>query len=452
MEATAKMKAPTHITTIRIIGLILALALALGLIGLTRYVAPDQTKTLPRPTAPTSPRPGISASAAQPSQARTNLAWLGQATQPDANGAQDAALCNEIARLSAKPVSLKQQSALLELRIKAAELESIQILTRFTHSQNEMDKASAHYLLAQVYNSALHPTDEATGEKIQLPLAVQNINEIAKLALHSADPNLYALAFHGCNSFNLTESGVCAQINATQWVHRDPDNGTALLYLISEIAKMPKNTPKATLENALFRLSQAKKFDNRLSALALFQQQERTRLDNLFVQFEFMRRGQAAYTRFTLPAYKPVLNSCTPEAVADPNRRQVCDAIAHKLLSDDGMIISHGIGQALGKRLAWPEQKMAKLDEDVKALLELLRQVDAYSEPSKPADAVEKIALACHASFRATRAMEKSMELGEVAYAKQLLAQQQLSRAELAAKYRAYSKLAASQAASSAAK
>lgn len=278
----------------------------------------------------------------------------------------------------------------------------------------------------------------------------QNVNEIAKLAVGSSDPDVYALAFMGCHSEGFTKNGYCSQISAAQWVHRDPDNGTALLYLIGEIGKMPKSTPKAVLDDALYRFSQAKKMDTRLSTLASFQRRELAKLDDMMQQFEFVQAGQSAYAYATLPNYQTLLGSCRPVDLGDPNRRQVCDAMAHRLLNDDGMLISNGIGRALARKLDWPEQQLISIDNDFIAMMEVMRLAnpEAGSAPNKK----ENVAAACLASLQSTRHMEKSMALGEVALAKQLLAQQSLSRAELAANYRAFHKLSASQGASNSTK
>lgn len=380
-----------------------------------------------------------------------------------AHGLPDAALCDHIVMIANRFESVQQKTAALQQAASTAKLQLSQILKQITQNGTPLDKAAAHYFLAHL-NKHAFPNDD--DEKNPLcpdkpgckPAVIeteanpvyQNVNEIAKLAVGSSDPDVYALAFMGCHSEEFTKNGFCSQISAAQWVHRDPDNGTALLYLIGEIGKMPKNTPKAVLDDALYRFSQAKKFDTRLSTLASFQRRELAKLDDMMQQFEFMQAGQSAYTYATLPTYQPLLGSCRPKDLGDPNRRQVCDASAHRLLNDDGMLISNGIGRALARKLGWPEEQMKSIDDDFHAMMEVLRLADP--EITSAPDKKEDVAGVCLASLKSTRQMEKSMALGEVALAKQLLAQQPLSRAELAANYRARNKPSPPLAASSPAK
>ncbi|MEN9868043.1 MAG: hypothetical protein RL748_3633 [Pseudomonadota bacterium] len=459
----------SSMTPFRIIGL----SSILGALGLALYFAFAPAPPLPA-SAPGAASTGMplapsqssrtSTATAPPAPASTtlatNLATSSAATPPK----QDAAVCAHLASIAGKFESEERQGQALADADAVARLRLKQTLTQISQNQTGVDQAAAHFLLAQTYKPQSDFTD-AEGKPLceknqHCPAAEaamaanpgwQQLNALARLALNSADPQIYALAFHACQSVGAgSKSGYCGQISAAQWVHRDPDNGSALLYLISELGTSPQAGTKAALDDALFRLSQAKKFDAGLLSLAQFQQRERDKLNDPFVQFAFMLYGQNGYTNLALPAFQNVLVSCKPEALRDANRRQVCDGIARKLLSDDAMLISHGIGKLMAHKLGWPEPKLAELDEEFYAMLEIMRELSDNNaqQASSTATGAKKIELDCQLALRGSRHMERSMELGEVALARQMLAQQTTRRAELAAKYRAHQKSQAVQKAS----
>lgn len=447
------------------------LVMIAALIGLALHFFPAHRPPLAASPAPlaASPVPLPASKAGPASRSASHPAALSLHTGvPSAKGTgggdvahdlPDAALCDHIRMIASRFDSVQQKTAALEQVASTAKLQLSQKLIQITQSGPPLDKAAAHYFLAHLNKHAFPADDDdknplCPNQPGCKPAALEagtnpvyrNVNEIAKLAAGSSDPDVYALAFIGCHSEGFTKNGFCSQISAAQWVHRDPDNGTALLYLIGEIGKMPKSV----LEDALYRFSQAKKFDTRFSTLATFQRRELAKLDDMMQQFELMQAGQSAYTNATLPTYQPLLASCSPKDPGDPNRRQLCDAIAHRLLSDDGLLISNGIGRALARKIGWPAQQMMTIENDFDAMMEVLRLADP--EVTSAPDKKEDVTGVCLASLKSMRHMEKSMALGEVALARQLLAQQPLSHAELAANYRARKKAFAAPVASSPAK
>lgn len=190
---------------------------------------------------------------------------------------------------------------------------------------------------------------------------------LVNAAIYESDPVLYGMAHHVCHMFGLNKTSVCAQLNSTQWLHRDPDNGAAAMYALGEM-KLPKiGEDKTAFENALYRLSLAKKFDSysdlgkELPPLpsALDDYAHRTELEATLWHFQM-----------SLPflPHQTILAACKGDALSNLNRRFVCEAITKQFLREEASLFDRATALKLARNLAWDQSQLQKMDDDLGAV------------------------------------------------------------------------------------
>ena len=110
--------------------------------------------------------------------------------------------------------------------------------------------------------------------------ASSDVNTIARMATASGEPQLYGLAFQACNRSIGPSPSECAQISAAQQAQRDPGNGTAWLCVAGQAVNEGRESDNA---EAIYRLTQTKRFDPGLSLLSDLMHRETFYSDTPFV-------------------------------------------------------------------------------------------------------------------------------------------------------------------------
>lgn len=400
-------------------------------------------------SAPTLAAPWLPSTLAATQVDTLKLPALSAAVQTAKPAALNEAMCSELANAMKNEKDWPAAKKKLEMDQEKAAQELEQILSMAKQSHEPRSKAAALFLNAQLHAEQVqkkfgqqHPEcasdqpcmDEAN-EAANLARLTE-IGEIAKMATHSPDPSLYALAFHACNSLKDTQPGYCSQISAAQWTRRDPENGSAWLFALTQMAAESKGKQNSATEAALFRLSQVKKFDPGLSLLSEFQKSAQS--ENVFVRPNLTQLEMDVYFGSSLPAYQHILSYCKGEALADANRRHTCDQIADKLVADEGSVIGLAIGLKIGENLTWPAEKIASLREELDAMQELARTGFDGLQTNEASGSAAQALQACLWTVKNTNRIENLMQHGEVRDFKDSMAKQKRSRAELAASYREY--------------
>lgn len=190
---------------------------------------------------------------------------------------------------------------------------------------------------------------------------------LVNAAIYESDPVLYGMAHHVCHMFGLSKVSVCAQLNSIQWLHRDPDNGAAALYALGEM-KLPKiGEDKTAFENALYRLSLAKKFDF-YSDLG----RELPPLPSALDDYAHRTELEAALWHFQLSLpflpYQTILAACKGDALNNLNRRFVCEAITKQFLREDASLFDRATALKLARNLAWDQAQLQKMNDDLGAV------------------------------------------------------------------------------------
>jgi hypothetical protein len=193
------------------------------------------------------------------------------------------------------------------------------------------------------------------------------VDSLVNFAVHGSDPKLYSFAHNICQSTSFAGEPVCGRIDAMQWLQRDPDNGAAATYALAEMQLPTSGMDTTAFDNALYRLSLAKRFDyyfdlgGELPTLpaTLDDYQHRTVLDSYVYSYLAMA---------PLPPYRNVVAACADENLKNPNRRFTCSSIANQFLSDNASLIDRAIFLKLATNLDWNKTKLQEIADDVDAV------------------------------------------------------------------------------------
>jgi hypothetical protein len=184
-------------------------------------------------------------------------------------------------------------------------------------------------------------------------------DKLARLALDSRDPMVYALAMYQCQ---VPPPGACQMLSREQWATIDPDNAAPWLDL-AEAALARKADPSEAMHRAA-RARYIKSYRGSLHALVMDAQPPATpALDRVLMAVE-----AAGASRTVPPSLGPTLNYCSAPALRDVNRRQSCEALAELLANRADTLADLATARSLGERLGWPPERLAALRDEKDAL------------------------------------------------------------------------------------
>lgn len=195
---------------------------------------------------------------------------------------------------------------------------------------------------------------------VQAPQASDRLLEAAR---SSDDPWIVQLGLLACD-LQFGAPKACAGLSPRRLSTLDPDNAAAWLELAAR-------DPSAA-DEALFRASQASRYDTRASQLA-------ARIDDVLpagtppLQRQLVIEQALALTgTYAVSASGAAARHCSEAAVRDANRAQVCERLARLLTrardSQDALV-----GHAIGARLGWPDDARQALRDEVRAGGEAMR-------------------------------------------------------------------------------
>lgn len=186
-------------------------------------------------------------------------------------------------------------------------------------------------------------------------LASPSMEKLARSAYQSKDPLVYAMAMQACRTAVAdAASPSCGQLSAEQWTQLDPDNGAPWMKMLEQAVA---NADMGTANEALYRLSQARRIDSPLFAVTQLVLANMPPDLNGEERIFAASQVSAIWIQWQPSAYQPLAKLCSAQAVRDANRAQTCDAVAHLLLERDKTALGNTIGLQIGETLGWPAAK-----------------------------------------------------------------------------------------------
>ena len=204
-------------------------------------------------------------------------------------------------------------------------------------------------------------------------------DSLARMASTTRDPLVYSLAFNTCGQLRAAE-GACQLLNPEQWAKLDPDNATPWLYVLSQAAQ---RRDTATQSEALFRISTSKLSDQHFFALPGLVL-EHMPGDDATMPGALTLASEAigVVAAWSLPGYEVLYDLCKASALRDANRRQTCGAVAELLVEHSDTLLERSVGITLGKRLAWPDERVERLRGEQAAYMESFGTLAAVTPSS----------------------------------------------------------------------
>ena len=341
------------------VGVAFAAGLIAAWLALRPWAAGDMKDAAFVRSAPISSQSSASASALTPSEPAT------AATRPtdfETCGLRDPAATVDTAAEASREAALD--------RLAAAELaESLE------HSTSDKDRAVG--LLLRISSDTMQgflaerlaAQDTCGGEPTCASLVMGDPREtmrryagpatqaLAGMAASSSDPFVYASALRACALFAVGDASAaaCQMLSAAQWARIDPNNSVPWLYEASQAAE---RGDLATLAEAMNRVAQARSSqDYRGEAEAIAEAAVREGPGEASATMLVIGESAA----WPLPPYQVASKYCSGPSLADSNRRQICDSIAHRFADQGSNFLEQRIGIRMGERVGWPPEQVAAM-------------------------------------------------------------------------------------------
>ena len=192
-------------------------------------------------------------------------------------------------------------------------------------------------------------------------------DQLARHAIGSRSPGIYALAFYRCRRWAepAPASGACAQISSAQWAQIEPDNAAPWLY---EAESAARRKDARALDEALLRASRARTL--RLHDEAPLRLTDHSILRTDDPATAAMAHHELVGMRAALPApdLQPAAQYCGASATMDGSRRLLCSDLAAVFAERSSALISMQIGVRIGERAGWSPERVAAVRDRLSAI------------------------------------------------------------------------------------
>lgn len=237
---------------------------------------------------------------------------------------------------------------------------------------------------------------------------------LAALAAQTKDPVVYAQGLAACNvgrMYSTPTAAACSQLSLGRWAQLDPDNMEPWLQLANQAAQ--KSDELAWMDAAM-RAGQAQRRQTYRETPAL-RISELIFADSSDAELHAATAGTETLLSLTIQQWRDPwawLQPCSSAKVADGNRRQMCEALAHTVLKNASSLNDSLEAIMLGKRLGWPQEKVKSIGREHGILQHLaLRAYGEWDfETGKPIVESEENEASC--SALRTKARRKLRLLG----------------------------------------
>jgi hypothetical protein len=247
-------------------------------------------------------------------------------------------------------------------------------------------------------------------------------DELVAMAAASTDPAIYAIGLRRCALNYADAANSCSQLSADRWSKLDPDNAVPWL-LVAERAHANQD---AVGEAAAFAAAgTAHRNESYTDSLLRLAEPDKpvdtTPLENWSMAIHIFGIEAASITPFG-----PAFSYCSKDAIQDKTVAERCAALAELWATKPGNIVNLMVGEKLGERVGWPQERLENLKERIAAYLQLLSEPTLLSGESP---------WSCEAVARGNALVVKLTQMGEVGAAQEMLDHAQESVAELAQKH-----------------
>jgi len=189
---------------------------------------------------------------------------------------------------------------------------------------------------------------------------------LAQLAQISDDTQVYAWAYRACRGASGQAPGSCLAVTAARWAQLDSENAEPWLAVAAE-ARARKDA--AAFDDAMFHVASADRHDPGWGALSAEIIDHVPPDDANLLGLMGVLAQVPGIEALRLPAWSQTSQYCSEQELRDSNRREICERIATVLADRSTTVLARSIGEALGRRVGWPPERVAanSLQRDAEA-------------------------------------------------------------------------------------
>lgn len=206
-------------------------------------------------------------------------------------------------------------------------------------------------------------------EAMTKPEVPDSLDELARLAERSRDPLPYALAFQACDLFPQPATpSACSALRVEAWAERDPGNAFPWLVAASRQGVTAQRRSQY-IENALAAGEMRSTWGAMHGVLAKAAPANEAPLDRSVRALEAVVADSAV----SIPQ-SVVLDHCSENALRQGARRQQCERLAAFLTDKGDSFLATNVGNGIGRRLGWSEDRLARRKAEQEAFTGLAPQ------------------------------------------------------------------------------
>lgn len=223
--------------------------------------------------------------------------------------------------------------------------------------------------------------EQARSQLALLEPAAAAVDQLARMAAMSGDPQIYAFAFEACNPGGLSfhgRDGNCQLVTPEQWARLAPADAEPWLHLAAQ-AQAVGDAPAVSA--ALGRAAQAQTLGANaaaplaLAAGALPEGMPVLEQTAVLVAFGALDAGAVPI------GLEVVDTACNESALHDAARRQACGALARMLVERGRLSTAVTVGVQLGERLGWPADRTGAMLREQRAALDAAMRFASGPQP-----------------------------------------------------------------------
>lgn len=227
-------------------------------------------------------------------------------------------------------------------------------LEEMKSSADEQVQAAAWFLEAREVASKQFMA-AGNGEAIDKTAPLEALDELARLAERFRDPMPYALAFQACDLFQRVGTApACNALRVEAWAERDPGNAYPWLVAASRQGLAPQRRNQH-LETAMAIGEMRGTWGSMHGVLAKAALAGEAPMDRSVRFFE------AAAADFAVAIPQAIVTDhCSDAALRQGARRQQCERLAAFLTDKGDSYLFATVGNGIGRRLGWSEDRLAR--------------------------------------------------------------------------------------------
>lgn len=189
-----------------------------------------------------------------------------------------------------------------------------------------------------------------------------DLDTLARAAVSSQDPAIYALAFRECYGRG---QGACQLLGARRWAQLDPDNASPWVYLFSDAVA---RKDFGAQEEALYRIGAARysRSGGTTVASAVLDAAPDDDTSRL-VSSMMMDSAFGIEAAVVRPSDREIVAACSGDALKDANRAQACDAAAEQFAERSDDMLERQMGIRIGRQVGWSADRADRLQGEILA-------------------------------------------------------------------------------------